>query len=711
MNLVFKVALLLVSTFVCGQATITIEVDWELWSSENRVTFRNPSDFQIGNQICYPTACFVGGVNTPYTNQGSPEIYLSVPYGTNYDLLLEDQYGDGWNGTSYVRVYQDGMLILDTDLTGGFSTTVPFDILPPSPVLSIDDVAINEDAGPAVFTITHSGGATVGPFTVDYTTLNGSATAGSDYVATSGTLNFNGQVGDTEQITVSLTPDANHEADETYTVRFTSVSDGSVDITDIGLGTIINDDNDPNSTRPYQERFTKNLKGDFIMRGNTNLQCVSGCPVGPTTNNPTVNMGYIDVDSDPSTINSSSNTLTIPSGATVAWAGLYWGGVYASSIGGITNPPPTVNIDQVKFRVPGASGYTSVNAQVRNIETTSAPGWNTFMSFSDVTSMVRSGGNGTYFVADIALATGSAYTGPHGGWNLVIVYEDLTNTTRNIAIWDGFQFFGFGSNDNFTVTGLLTPASGSFQTHAGYYGMDGEADRNGDFVSINGAPLFNVLNPSDNTLNGTISEYGIDVGGRNPNFVYSWGLDIDLFDASGLVPNGATSLDVQLGSANEGIWGGVFAVSNEIAFPAVSSKTFSPATLVEGDESTVTVVVDNPARGVPLTNFSLTDNLPEGMFIGTIPNPSSSCGGIITAIPGSDSFNVSGLTIPAGSSCTFTFDVSTSGIGTYTNTIYPNDTTNDQGIPFEGESSGSLTVNVGNTLTNRRITYRVKKTD
>lgn len=702
------VLFVLMSASVWSQATITIEVSWGGWSSENRVTFRDASNTQIGAQICNPGDCFSGASNTAYNNLGSPATYLSVPFGTNYDLLLEDTFGDGWNGTSFVRVYQDGILILNSDMTGGSSTVVSFNILAPAPTLSINDVALNEDSGNAIFTVTHTGGTTSGPFTANFTTVNGLATAGSDYTTNSGTLNFNGVVGDTEQITIALTADTTLEPDETFTIQFTSSSDGSVDISNIGTGTIVNDDNNPNATRPYQERYAMNLTGDFMMRGNTNLQCTSGCPANPTTNN-SRNMGYADVDADATTINSSYNNFTIPAGATVAWAGLYWGGVYNSSFSGITNPPGSVNIDQVKFREPGAASYTTINAQIRNIETTSAAGWSTFMSFADVTSIVQAAGNGNYYVADIALVTGRAYTGPHGGWNMVIVYEDPTDSTRNIAIWDGFQFFGFGANDNFTVTGLLTPASGAFQTHAGYYGMDGEANRTGDFVSINGTALSNGLNPNNNTLNGTISEYGVDVGGRNPNFGYSWGVDIDVFDASGLVPNGASSLDVQLGSTFEGIWGGVFAVSNEIAFPAVSSKSFSPSTISMGDESTVTIVVENPSRGVSLTNFSLTDTFPSGMLVSSTPNATSSCGGTLTANPGSDSFTVSGLTISAGSSCSFIFDVVTTDIGSYLNTVYPSDTTNNQNIPFEGESSGELIVKVRNVITNRRITYRVNR--
>ncbi|WP_273567704.1 immunoglobulin domain-containing protein [Maribacter halichondriae] len=314
------------------------------------------------------------------------------------------------------------------------------------------------------------------------------------------------------------------------------------------------------------------------------------------------------------------------------------------------------------------------------------------MSHADVTSIVQNAGSGNYFVADIALATGSSFTGPYGGWTMVIVYSDSTEKTRRINVWDGFNFFGFGTNDNFTVTGLLTPSTGAFETHAGYFAFDGEANLNGDFVSINGTALANGLNPNNNTLNGTISEFGVDVGGRNPNFGYSWGIDTDVFDASGTVPNNATNLNVVLGSSSEGLWGGVFVVSNEIAFPAVASKTFTSSTVSVGDESTVSIVVDNPANGVNLTNFTLTDNFPANMIIAPTPDASSSCGGIVLAVPGNSNFSVSGANIPAGTSCTFTFDVITTTDGTFLNTISPSDITNAQNIPLQGESSGTLTV-------------------
>lgn len=677
------------SADLTGAASAVLSMDWRTSGLDGSGLVNSE---QLNLQISSDGTSFttIGTFTGSQSSTFSQDISSYISANTTIRLinLSTWTYGD-WESGEYV--YID-----DVQISAVFSA-----------LISIDDVSVDENAGTANFTATHLGVSTSGSFTVDYTTTDGSATAASDYTTSTGTLSFNGTVGDTDNITVSLLDDFTFEGDETFTIQFTAVSDGSVNITDTATGTILDNESDPNAPRPYEEREAINLEGNFKMKGNTNLQCVANCPGTPTSNNPSVVMGYADVDADATTVNSSYNNFTLPAGASVEWAGLYWGGLYNSSNSGITNPSGTLNIDQVKFMEPGASTYTTINAEVRNIETGAFSGWRSFMSHADVTSIVQGAGNGNYYVADIALATGSSFTGPYGGWTMVVVYSDPTEKTRRISIWDGFDFFGFGANENFTVTGLLTPGSGAFESHAGYFGFDGEASSSGDYVSVEGTALSNALNPSNNTLNGTISEFGVDVGGRSPNFNYSWGIDIDVFDASGLVPNGTTTVDVVLGSSSEGIWGGVFAISNEIAFPAVSSKTFAPTSIFMGDEATVTLVVDNPAKGVLLTNFSLTDNLPAGMIISPTPDATSSSGGTITAVPGSSTFAVSGINIPAGNTCTFTFDIVTSDIGTYLNTLSPLDITNDQNIPLEGESSGSLTVKVKTVITNRRITYRV----
>ena len=446
-----------------------------------------------------------------------------------------------------------------------------------------------------------------------------------------------------------------------------------------------------NTTRNYSERNAINLVGDYDVIGNTNMQCL-GCAGGTQTNNPPANMVYIDIDGDATTVNSSSATFTLPAGATVEWAGLYWGGVYSSTFAGITNPVG-MNNDQVKFKEPGAAGYTVINATTRNLDTGSFAGWNTFLSFAEVTSIVQSAGSGNYSVADINLATGTAFTGPHGGWTMVVIYSDPTDLSRRINVWDGFQFFGFGSSDSFTVTGVLTPTLGAFETKVAYYGMDGEASHTGDFININGSALSNALNPVNNIYNGTVSVFGVNNASRNPNITgYNWGYDLDIFNAAGLVPNSATTIGVQLGSTNEGIWGGVFVISNEIVLPTLS-KSFSNTRINRiGDPTTVTLVLDNPNKGISMTNASITDNLPSGLVIAPAPNASISCGGTITAVAGTSSFTASGMNIPVNTSCTITFDVVATQLGILVNTISNNEFSNDQGVDLQNSASAIIKV-------------------
>ena len=112
----------------------------------------------------------------------------------------------------------------------------------PLPALSINDVAIAEGAGGATnfnFTVTLSAasGRTV---TVAYATADGSATAGSDYTATSGTLTFTpGQT--SKVVPVSVIGDSVYEANETFTVNLTAPGNATISRSQ-GVGTILSDD-------------------------------------------------------------------------------------------------------------------------------------------------------------------------------------------------------------------------------------------------------------------------------------------------------------------------------------------------------------------------------------------------------------------------------------------------------------------------------------
>ncbi|MEZ4594717.1 MAG: Calx-beta domain-containing protein [Chloroflexota bacterium] len=108
-----------------------------------------------------------------------------------------------------------------------------------TPQLTISDVTFVElDAGTetAVFIVTQSIPSTK-IITVNYATANGTATAGSDYTATSGTLTFTpGQTSKT--ISVTILPDALTENSEYCTVNLSNASNANI-LDGSGRGTIL----------------------------------------------------------------------------------------------------------------------------------------------------------------------------------------------------------------------------------------------------------------------------------------------------------------------------------------------------------------------------------------------------------------------------------------------------------------------------------------
>ncbi|SRR6266545_638652 len=109
-------------------------------------------------------------------------------------------------------------------------------------LLGIDTVELPEgNAGTTAFVFTVAlTEASAGTVTVDYSTRNGTAEAGSDYIATSGTLTFApGEV--TKQITVQVNGDTTPEETEVFFVDLTNASGASIGDGE-GLGRIFNDE-------------------------------------------------------------------------------------------------------------------------------------------------------------------------------------------------------------------------------------------------------------------------------------------------------------------------------------------------------------------------------------------------------------------------------------------------------------------------------------
>src|SRR5439155_612222 len=111
--------------------------------------------------------------------------------------------------------------------------------------VSINDVAVtdgNSGTTLANFTVTFDAAVDT-PVNVDHNTANGTAQAGSDYTAATGTLTFEAGAAGTQTISVAVTGDQVVELDESFLVNLTNVQAGGRNVTisdSQGQGTIVN---------------------------------------------------------------------------------------------------------------------------------------------------------------------------------------------------------------------------------------------------------------------------------------------------------------------------------------------------------------------------------------------------------------------------------------------------------------------------------------
>ncbi|CAG0949109.1 hypothetical protein BURK2_00080 [Burkholderiales bacterium] len=100
-------------------------------------------------------------------------------------------------------------------------------------------------------------------------------------------------------------------------------------------------------------------------------------------------------------------------------------------------------------------------------------------------------------------------------------------------------------------------------------------------------------------------------------------------------------------------------------------KSFNPASVTPGGRSRATVTVSNSSNG-QLSNVSIDDNtFGSGLTVANPANAATNCGGSpsLVANPGATSAQMLGAVLPAGASCSFSFDLQTTGSGPWSNTI------------------------------------------
>jgi len=116
---------------------------------------------------------------------------------------------------------------------------------PEALVLQVSDATVYEGAAGttlASFQVRRVGGFTGKAQTVSFTTADGDATAGDDYVATAGTLTFDKKT-EVHTVTVAVNGDAAQEPDEYFLLLVGGTGGGDPE----GRGRILNDDGWPPS--------------------------------------------------------------------------------------------------------------------------------------------------------------------------------------------------------------------------------------------------------------------------------------------------------------------------------------------------------------------------------------------------------------------------------------------------------------------------------
>ena len=377
------------------------------------------------------------------------------------------------------------------------------------PRISIDNVTVNETSGSAIFTVTHTGGNAAGPFNINYETVNGTASSGSDYTFTSGTLNFTGLSGVTGIISVPIIDDGIPELDENFTIIFTGTSNPSVNISAVGTGTIL-------SQIPFNQplELVDQFSGyfDFTSTGGsfrTQPNTVDACAI---------------------TTNSSNGLIApIPPTATIEKAYLYWAHSSVVLDNTITFEGQAVSADRIY-----QSGITD----------------RVFFGYvSDVTTIVNSIPNPSsniYDVADLTIDNGSIYCPSQtvlGGWALMIFYTEPTLPAVSINLYQGFDGFS-NAGTSFTLDSFF--AIGGAGSKASFLSWEGDETLDGSSAGSTNPEELSITNQLGNTfiLSGDGGQPGNNAYNSTlydntvlPIFNVStaYGMDWDTFDISGFI--------------------------------------------------------------------------------------------------------------------------------------------------------------------------------
>jgi hypothetical protein len=299
---------------------------------------------------------------------------------------------------------------------------------------------------------------------------------------------------------------------------------------------------------PFATQFAISARGGVATAANTLMTCPeaaanclesrAGTATGAALNNNAYAMERVDIDGDLTTFDSSTAALALPAGATVQFAGLYYGARTSKGTGGEAagNIPAR---GTVLLRTPGSLAYSTLTAAVSD----SAAVTGAYTGFVDVTAQVAAAGSGEYTVANVQSGTGEDR---YAGWSLVVAYSDPASPPRSIRVFSGLaSIVASEAPLLIPVSGLETPPAGTVSAEAGLVAYEGDRGSAGDRLSLAGRNLTDAANPANNVFNSSIAVDGINTATKNPSYVNQLGFDADLIQANGFLGNDVTETTLE----------------------------------------------------------------------------------------------------------------------------------------------------------------------
>ncbi|MET9268561.1 hypothetical protein [Kribbella sp. NPDC003557] len=360
-------------------------------------------------------------------------------------------------------------------------------------------------------------------------------------------------------------------------------------------GTVLPATAEADTVRDFGKVFGAQANGAIRITGNTLLSCdrtaaacraaLAGGSSGANNNDWT--MELVDTDSDPSTASSSGATVALPSGAQVLYAGLFWGAARGAGKGGTAS---TEDGTTMRLRLPGRAAYQTVTASRTDLLNTGSK--NDYSSYLDVTDLVRAGGNGQYWGADVPTGTGADR---YAGWSLVIAYQSADEPLRDLSVFNGYAKVSSGEPVRTSISGFLAPPSGAVNARFGSVTYEGDGGITGDYFAVNGTRLADAQNPSANFYGSRVTDGGANLTDRTPAGLNNLGMDAKVVDAAGILPNSSTSAEL------------TFASTGDVYYPAaLTTQIDLYAPTIVGTKTVRNLAGNDPAKVGDTLEYTLS---------------------------------------------------------------------------------------------------------